>query len=111
MPIEVTDRSKAFDGDIRKYVESKCEGIIEDFPKIEHIHVVMDKEKHVMTAEVIIQAGNHARMEAEESSENIKTSINNALEKIERQLRKKYDKVREHRKAMKHSETQRIKGV
>ena len=78
--------------------------------KVEHVHVILNMEKHLSMAEVIVQAGNHIKVEAEESAENMRMSIDAAAEKAVRQLRKHQEKVRDHRAAKKHSEEERTRG-
>jgi putative sigma-54 modulation protein len=60
------------------------------------VQVVLELQKRVHTAEVIVKGKDHIHLEAEESSENMYTSIDQAIEKIERQLRKKREKVQDH---------------
>ncbi|MCK5849787.1 MAG: HPF/RaiA family ribosome-associated protein [Kiritimatiellae bacterium] len=105
MPIEVTVRHKGIGVDMQEYARNRAEEIVAEFPRIEYAHLILDKEKHLSLAEMIVQAGSHVRMEAAESDENMKVSVDSAVDKIERQLRKQMDKMQDHRSAKKHSES------
>jgi len=67
------------------------------FPGVEHVHVILDVEKHRHEAEVVVQAKGHIHVEAEESSSDMANSIDVAFERAEKQLRKLRDKIHEHR--------------
>jgi len=112
MPIEVTVRHKGVADDDQEYANQKAEGILEEFSriKVEHVHVILNIEKHLNIAEVTAQARNHIRVEAEESGNSMRMSIDAAVDKVARQLRRRLEKVRDHRAAKKHSEAERAGG-
>ena len=58
-------------------------------------------------AEVVVQAKHHVRLEAEETSENMRASTDAAMDKIARQLGRVRDKIHDHRPAMKRAEANR----
>lgn len=97
MSVEITGRHMHATAGLQEYARRKAEGIVEDFTRVEHVHVILDVEKHRNIAEIVVQAKNHIRVEAVESSDNMRTSIDGAFDKAERQLRKQRDKVQEHR--------------
>ena len=97
MAITVTARHMEATSEIQSYAEEKAQRILDDFPRVEHIHVILDAEKHRRLAEFVVQAKNRIRVEAEESSGDLTASIDSAVEKVERQLRKLRDRVQEHR--------------
>lgn len=97
MPVEVTIRHMNVSDEMQVYAKAKAEELTEDFPRIEHVHVIVDREKRHKVVSVVVQARNHVHVEAEESAENLRAAIDVAMEKAERQLRKLRDKVQEHR--------------
>ena len=97
MGIEITARHMQTGLEIQEYAKLKAEILTKEFSSIEHVHVILDIEKHRKIAEVIVQARNHIRIEAAKSSDNMRASIDSAIEKAERQLRRQRDKVQEHR--------------
>ncbi len=110
MPIEVTTRHMHDMEDIQEYAESRAEELANAFPSCEHVHVILDHEKHLFNAEVIIQAGHHVRIEGKESLDNMRAAIDGAIEKAERQYRRQMDKVKDHHSAMKYEEAKKERG-
>jgi len=110
MSVEITARHMQSMPDIQAYANDRAAEIVTEFPRVEHVHVILDNEKHRYTAEVVIQARNHIRVEAAETSENIRTSLDVAVQKTTRQLRKLRDKIQDHKVVMKQSETERTRG-
>jgi len=97
MSIEVTARHMNSAPEAKAYAEEKAAKLMEMFPRVEHVHVIMDIEKHRQEAEVVIQAKNHIHVEASESSDDLVNSLDVAFERAERQLRKLREKVQDHR--------------
>jgi len=96
MAIEVTIRHMNASG-IQDYAREKAEQLAEKFPRIEHVHVILDVEKHRHEAEIFVQAKNHIRLEASDSADNMSSAVDTAFSRTEKQLRKLRDKVQDHR--------------
>ena len=109
MPIEVTARHMHATEDLQDYARRMAEETLEEFPLIEHIHVILDIEKHGKRhlAEVVLQVKRHGTVEAAGSTDNLRASIDLAFEKAQRQVGKLRDKVQDHKSAMKKTESQR----
>lgn len=107
MPIEVTIRHAEAMSDLQEYAESKANALVEEFPGVEHVHVILDVQKHLHIAEMLVQARHRTRLEAKETSDNMRASIDSAADKIEKQLRKVREKITDHKSAMKHFEAER----
>ena len=111
MSIEITARhihiTQGFQGEAR----AQAQELVDLFPRIEHIHVILDLENRDYVAEVVVRAKNHIHVEATETGPHMKAVLDTAMEKAERQLRKLRDKVQDHHAAMKHEELVRQKGV
>lgn len=107
MSVEVTARHMDAGSRLQEYARGKGDSLIDAFPWIEHVHVILDVEKRRQIARVVVQAKNHIRAEAEEASENLRTSIDTAVEKIERQMRRHQEKIHDHKSAMRHMEQER----
>ena len=97
MPIEVTARHIHVDVAMQEHARNRANALAEEFSRIEHIHVILDKEKHQSVAEIVVQAKNHIRVEAEEAADDLRAAIDLAVDKAEKQLRKLRDKIQEHR--------------
>lgn len=111
MSVEVTARHMEATDGMQEYARRKGEELIESFPRIEFVHVVLDLEKHRNRAAFVIQAKGKIRTEAEETSDNMKASIDLAVEKIETQMRRVQDKLSDHKPAMRHGELNRERGL
>ena len=113
MSIEVTARHMHATDDLQDYATRKAEEFLEDFSTIEHIHVILDIEKHRKRhiAEVVFRMKRHGTLEAAGSSDNIRMSIDMAFEKAETQARKLREKVQDHKPEMKKVESRRTQGV
>lgn len=111
MSIEVTARHMHATDKIQDYARGKGQLLLDEFPRVEHIHFVLDVEKHRQIATVTVQAKNRIRTESRESSENMQASIDMAVEKLERQLRKLRDKVQDKSPAMKHVEMDKERAL
>lgn len=96
MSIEVTTRHMSAP-EAKTHAQDKAERLVESFPRIEHIHVILNVEKHRSEAEVVIQAKNHIRVEASETQDDMIAAIDVAMDRAERQLRKLRDKIQDHR--------------
>lgn len=97
MSMEITARHMVGADSAKHYAQERSEKLMEQFPGIEHIHVILDVEKHRHEAEVVVQAKNHVRVEAAESSDAMANSIDVAFERTEKQLRKVREKIQDHR--------------
>jgi len=101
MSIEVTVRHMHANNHIQEYARRKAAAVLDAFPMVEHVHVILGVEKHRQIAEVVVQGKKHLRAEAEEASDKMITSIDCAIEKIERQLSRLRDKIHDHKPTMK----------
>lgn len=106
MPIEVTARHRSATSRIQDYARAMAEELLDEFPRIEHIHVILDVERHLSTAEVVLQGRGHVRIESEAKSGNMMASINVAIDKAEKQMRRIRKKVTHHKGAMKPHEVE-----
>jgi putative sigma-54 modulation protein len=104
MAIEVTARHMNATQDVQNYARQKAEEIAAEFPRVEHIHVILDVEKHRNIASVFVQAKHHVRAESSESSDRMINSIDLAVEKMQKQLARVRDRIHDHKPAMKKTE-------
>ncbi len=108
MPIEVAVRVEDVAKKTSDYIKSRAEEIMNEFPEVEHVHVGLDKENRFFDTHIFVQAKHHVRIEGRGEDENINTSIESAVEKVEKQLRKLRDKAHDHKIVMKHVEKERL---
>lgn len=97
MQVNVTGRHMEITDAIRNYTHDKLQPLLGEFPRIESVHVILDVEKYRHLAEIVIQAPNHIRVDAREQSDDMYVSIDGAVEKAEKQLRRVWDKMQDHK--------------
>lgn len=97
MHISVTGRHIEITDAIRDYTHDKLQHALLDYPRIESVHVILAVEKYRHLAEVVVQAPNHVRVEAKEETDDLYASIDSAIEKAEKQLRRHRDRVTDHK--------------
>ena len=92
MAIEITARHAATMEAVREHAQKRAAKLVEEFPQIESIHVILDVEKYRHIAEIVVQAKRHVRLETREDSTDMYASIDAAVAKIEARLRRTVDK-------------------
>jgi len=93
MAIEITSRHLRISENQQEFARSKAEQLIQEFPKIEHVHVILDMQRHQFIAEFVVQHKGLAKVEARELCDDLVAGIDLACEKLEKQLRKHREKV------------------
>ncbi len=95
MQVHITGRHVEITDGIREHIYDKVERTLIDFPRVEDVRIVLDLQKLLHMAEVLVQ-GKNIHVEGKASSENMYTAIDDALVRAERQLRKLRQKVQDH---------------
>lgn len=95
MQVHITGRHVEITDSIRKHIYDKVKRTLIDFPRVEDVRVILELQKLMHSAEIVV-TGKDIYVESEDASENMYTSIDQALEKTERQLRKCREKVQNH---------------
>ncbi len=102
MAIEITSRHVELPGMIQDYARDKSQSLLDEFPRLEHVHMILDAQRHSNIAELVVQGKNRIRVEADDKADDIRTAIDAATHKVEKQLRKLRDKVTDHKVKAKH---------
>lgn len=97
MQISITGRHMDISDTMREHIHGKLEQTFAEFPRIESVHVILDLQKYLHMAEVVLQAPHHIRIEAKHTSEDMYASIDESIDKAAKQLRRTYDKVQDHK--------------
>ncbi|MCK5924179.1 MAG: ribosome-associated translation inhibitor RaiA, partial [Methylococcales bacterium] len=87
-PITVTGRHVKVTEAMRDHAEKKLAGIHLDYPKIIEAKVILNVEKDRHQAEIILFCANHIVIEADSSTKDMYTSIDETIQKITRRMRK-----------------------
>jgi putative sigma-54 modulation protein len=88
LPITVTGRHVSVTDSMREHAEKKISSLSFDYPKVIDAKVLLDVEKDRHKAEVILHCANHIVIEADSTTANMYTSIDETVHKIARQMRK-----------------------
>jgi len=101
MNINITARHAEISEEMKAHVHAKLSSVLDDYPNIEHVHVILDIQKFRHSIEVVVQAKRHKHIEARDESDDMYCSIDRVADKLNRQLRRDREKVVDH-KAPKH---------
>jgi putative sigma-54 modulation protein len=96
MKISVTFRNKEGDSWHKEYIDQKLKKLEKYVDTPVEAHVVLSVEKFRNVAEVNLMT-NGQNINAKEEAKDMSIAIDNAIEKIERQLKKRKEKIRGHK--------------
>lgn len=108
MAIEITGRHVDVSNSMRDYADKRLAKLLAEYPRVDKVHVILDIQKFTHMAEVVAHAARHIQLEAKATSENMYAAIDEAVDKIEAQLRKTIDKRHEHKG---HSKLRDLEGA
>ena len=94
MKVTVTGRHLKLGDDIQSYAEGKIRKAETFFDRIIEAHMVLSAEKHRRIAEITLSA-KRATFHAREETENIYASIDKVMEKVDTQIRRYKEKLRD----------------
>ncbi|HRR33883.1 MAG TPA: ribosome-associated translation inhibitor RaiA [Kiritimatiellia bacterium] len=92
MPIEVTIRHQNAAPGLKEYAELRAAKLMEQFPKIGSVRVVVDVQRHLYEAEIIVQQKNLTAVGTKEHADSARAVIDTAAARVEKQLRKMLNK-------------------
>ena len=90
MPITVTGRHVEVTEPMREYARKKIEGLHLDYPRIIDAKAILDVQQHhnQQKAEIILHCANHIVIEADSTTGDIYSAIDETIAKIARRMRK-----------------------
>lgn len=92
MPIEVTIRHLNAAPGLKAYAETRAAKLLEEFPRVESVHVIVDVQRHLYEAEFIVQQKGLTAVGAKEHADSARAVIDTAAARAEKQLRKTISK-------------------
>ena len=95
MQLSITFRHMDASDFIREYARERVERVNRYIDRAGEAHVVLWLERHLHNAEIQIQSGG-LLLRGREKSEDLYASIDGAMEKIEKQLKRQKEKVKNH---------------
>ncbi|MCD2450896.1 MAG: ribosome-associated translation inhibitor RaiA [Methylicorpusculum sp.] len=96
MQISVTGHHIEVTESMRDYVETKFEKLERHFDNVTDVHVILTVEKLNQKAEATVQISG-AKIFAEDTQEDMYASIDNLVDKLDRQILKHKEKISNHR--------------
>ncbi|MDD4017331.1 MAG: ribosome-associated translation inhibitor RaiA [Kiritimatiellae bacterium] len=88
MPIEVTVRHLNAAPGLKEYAEKRAAKLMEQFPRVESVHVIVDVQRHLYEAEFVVQQKGLTAVGAKEHAASALAVVDTAAARAERQLRK-----------------------
>src|SRR5262245_50967808 len=95
MQLNITFRNLASSDSLKEYAQDKVERVHKYLDRAGEAHVVLSLERHLHHADITIHSGSWV-LRGREKSEDMYASIDLAMDKIERQLRRYKDKLKSH---------------
>ena len=97
MEITVTVRHSSISDNLKEYAQAKLQSVLEGLHKINSAKIILDIQKSMNKAEIIVH-GKNINFEADSESYDMYQSIELTVDKIAKQLHKYFDKVQDHHK-------------
>jgi putative sigma-54 modulation protein len=103
MQVNITFRNMFATDALRNHVQDKLGKVVDKYlDKVTETHVTLSLERYLHHADINLHAG-HFHVRGKEKSEDMYASIDMAIDKIERQLKKHKDRLKSHRPAHVHA--------
>src|SRR5260370_42229650 len=102
MQVNITFRNMFATDALRNHVEEKLHKVVDKYlDKVTEAHVTLSLERYLHHADINLHAG-HFHVRGKEKSEDMYASIDMAIDKIEKQLKKHKERLKSHRPARLH---------
>jgi putative sigma-54 modulation protein len=99
MQVNITFRNMFATDALRNHVQEKLSRVVDKYlDKVTEGHVTLSLERYLHHADINLHAG-HFHVRGKEKSEDMYASIDMAIDKIERQLKKHKERLKNHRPA------------
>jgi len=98
--LTITGRHTELPEHLKEYISEKSQKLPRFFNGITSIEVIIDGDQPGSNVEMIVTASPHQTFVVHESGDNLRASVDLALNKMERQLRRHKERLKSH----KHSE-------
>ncbi len=97
MQVNITFRNMFATDALRSHVQDKLSKVVDKYlDKVTEAHVTLSLERYLHQAEINLHAG-HFHVRSKEKSEDMYASIDMAIDKVERQLKKHKERLKNHR--------------
>jgi putative sigma-54 modulation protein len=103
--ISVTGRHVDVSDDIRSFAQDKASRLPRFFDRVQSINIVVEKERDQMSVEMIVHAAGAQPFVAKEMGAEVRACIDLLVDKMERQLTKHKEKLKNHKHSGRGTET------
>ena len=107
MKINITARHFELTDDLEQHVRNRLWTLRKHFESIIKAHVILSVEKYRQTAEITVKVSG-LTLASKEESDNMYTSIDHAVDKLERQVKRYKQKLQNHKARKKEPEEERV---
>jgi putative sigma-54 modulation protein len=94
--LEIRGRHLDVKETIRGYIEERAERLTRYYNRITKMQFVLSKQGVKFSAEVVVSAPRAGQLVAEATEEGLQAAVDKALDKMERQIRRFKEKLRDH---------------
>ena len=98
MQLNLSGQHIEITGSLRDHVNKKFEKLTRHFDRMTNVHVILTVEKQRQKAEATVHVSG-ADLFASDENENMYTAIENLVSKLDRQVIKHKDKLKDHHQA------------
>ena len=98
MEIQITSRHEKASQSLQDTLTAELEGLQRFYDRITSCHVVLDKERGKEIMEIVVHMAGHT-VAGKAKAENLGKTIDLAIAKVERQLKKINEKIKDHKGA------------
>jgi ribosome hibernation promoting factor len=92
-PIRITGRHVNLTNAMKEFVRRKIDRLHLQYPRIVEVHAILDAEKYRRQAEVILRCPHHIIIKAGFESNDMYASIDKAVNRIARKMRKQHTRL------------------
>lgn len=94
MDLKITARHEKINNTIKQYFQSKLDVLVKYFDQIKHIEVILDHNKNLYSAEIIVSVLFSGKLISKISHYDCVAAIDIIIKKIEKQLSKLKGKIK-----------------
>ena len=98
MQVKVTSRHGTVRHEAREYITTKAEKLLTYFERVTQISVTVDFEHEKAAVEILVDTEHKHDFVATAEGDDVSSTFDSALHKVEQQLRKYKEKIQDHRR-------------
>ena len=100
MNVSVTARHAEVSAHVREYAAKKAGKLLKYFDRLQFVEVILDRDGKLWKAEMIATGGRRLAVVGQHASEDVLAAIDVVVDKLERQLTREKEKMRNHKRVV-----------